>query len=72
METDYQKHRFVTDPQGMKVAVIIPIHEYELMMDELEDIRLYDESKLADSGERIPISDYLKKRKLRKLRNEEL
>ncbi|REG91989.1 hypothetical protein [Algoriphagus antarcticus] len=48
----YQKHRFVTDPQGNKIAVIVPIDEYEKILeklDELEDIRLYDESKLADS-----------------------
>ncbi len=67
METQYLKHQFVTDPKGNKVAVIVPIQEYEKMMeelDELEDIRLYDESKLADSGEPIPISDYLKKRNL--------
>ncbi|MDR7129866.1 hypothetical protein J2X69_002212 [Algoriphagus sp. 4150] len=65
METYYQKHRFVTDPQGNKVAVIVPIDEYEKILEKLEDIRLYDESKLADSGERIAISDYLKKRDLK-------
>ena len=67
METQYLKHQFVTDPKGNKVAVIIPIQDYEKMMeelDELEDIRLYDESKVTDSGERISISDYLKKRNL--------
>jgi PHD/YefM family antitoxin component YafN of YafNO toxin-antitoxin module len=53
METAYLKHQFVTDPKGKKVAVIIPIHEYEKMieeLDELEDIRIYDESKVADTG----------------------
>lgn len=56
----YQKHRFVTDPKGKKVAVIVPIQAYEKMMeemDELGDIRLYDESKVTCSGERISISD---------------
>ncbi|SFT73863.1 hypothetical protein SAMN04489724_1939 [Algoriphagus locisalis] len=67
MDTQYRKHQFVTDPKGEKVAVIIPINDYKKMMDELdelEDIRLYDESKVSDSGERISISDYLKKRSL--------
>ncbi|WP_339697935.1 hypothetical protein [Algoriphagus aquimarinus] len=67
METQSLKHQFVTDPKGNKVAVIVPIQEYEKMMeelDELEDIRLYDESKVADSGERVSVSDYLKKRNL--------
>ncbi|PZX52710.1 type II toxin-antitoxin system Phd/YefM family antitoxin [Algoriphagus chordae] len=66
METQYLKHQFVTDPKGKKVAVIVPINEYEKMMeelDELEDIRLYDESKVSESGERISVSDYMKKRK---------
>lgn len=65
MEIRYLKHQFVTDRQGEKVAVIVPILEYEKMMEELEDledIKLYDESKVADSGERISLSDYMKKR----------
>lgn len=67
MEALYQKHQFVTDSQGNKVAVIIPVQEYERMLeelDELEDIRLYDESRVADSGKRISISDYIEKRGL--------
>ena len=68
METQYLKHQFVTNPQGEKVAVIVPIQEYEKMLkelEELEDIRLYDEAKVSDSGERISISDYMKKRNLK-------
>lgn len=68
METQYLKHQFVTNLKGEKVAVIVPIHEYEKMLEELEeleDIRLYDEAKVSDGGERISISDYMKKRNLK-------
>ncbi len=32
-------------------------------LDDLEDIRLYDQAKEEDNGERILLSDYIKKRK---------
>jgi len=57
--------QFITDDQGKKVAVILPIDEYKKMMEELEeleDIRLYDQAKKEDNGERLPLIDYLKKR----------
>lgn len=60
------KTQFVTDDHGKKLAVILPIKEYEKMVEELEDledIRLYDEAKKEDDGKRIPFSEYLKKRK---------
>ncbi len=40
--------QFVTDDHGKKLAVILPIREYNKMVDdleELEDIRLYDAAK---------------------------
>jgi hypothetical protein len=40
--------QFVTDDQGKKLAVILPIKEYQKMVDELEeleDIKLYDAAK---------------------------
>ncbi len=42
------KTQFVTDDNGKKLAVILPIHEYNKMEDELdefEDIKLYDAAK---------------------------
>ena len=42
------KTQFVTDDHGNKLAVIVPIREYNKMMDdleELEDKKLYDEAK---------------------------
>ena len=60
------KTQFVTDDHGKKVAVILPIKNYQKMIEELEDledVRLYDEAKKEDDGQRILFSDYLKKRK---------
>jgi hypothetical protein len=40
--------QFVTDDHGKKLAVILPIKEYNKMVDdleELEDIKLYDAAK---------------------------
>lgn len=57
---------FITDKKGKRISVILPIEEYERILEELEDqeeIRLYDEAKKEDDGERILFSDYLKKRK---------
>jgi len=54
---------FITDKKGKKISVILPIEEYERILeelDELEDIRLYDEAKNEDDGERIPIDEAFK------------
>ena len=40
--------QYITDQIGNKVSIILPIRDYERMieeLDELEDIRLYDEAK---------------------------
>lgn len=40
--------QFVTDDNGKKLAVILPIKDYNQMVDdleELEDIKLYDQAK---------------------------
>ncbi len=62
------KKQFVTDDQGNKVAVILPIKDYQKILDaleEIEDIKLYDEVK-ARSEEAIPFNEYLQKRKQKK------
>ena len=65
--------QFLTDKKGKKTAVLISIKEYEKLMrdlEELEDIRLYDEAKKNDDGVRISIDEAFKiieeKRKLDK------
>jgi hypothetical protein len=40
--------RYVTDEDGKRVEVIMPVEEYERLveeLEELEDIKLYDEAK---------------------------
>lgn len=58
--------QYITDISGRKISVIIPVQEFDTIMealDGLEDIRLYDEAKKEDDGTRILFSDYLKTRK---------
>ena len=60
--------QFITDADGNKLAVVIPIKDYQVMLEaieELEDIRLYDVSKAEDNGERITLEDYVANRKLK-------
>lgn len=57
--------QFITDDLGNKLAVILPIDDYEKLLEDLEeaeDIKLYDEVKSRDE-ESIPFSEYLKKRR---------
>lgn len=58
--------QYIKDAQGKKSFVILPTKEFNSMLEnleELEDIRLYDEAKKEDDGERVLFSDYLKNRK---------
>jgi len=51
--------QYITDHIGNKVSIILPIRDYERMieeLDELEDIRLYDEAK-ASIQEYLPAED---------------
>ena len=56
--------QFITDTAGKKL-VVLPLKEFNSIMeeiDEIEDIRLYDEAKKKDDGTRISFAEYLKKR----------
>lgn len=62
------KTQFITDDHGNKIAVILPIKDYQKMLDnleEMEDIKLSDEVK-ARKEETLPFSEYLRKRKKKK------
>jgi len=51
--------QYITDTAGQKM-VILPFSEFNTMveeLEELEDIRLYDEAKKNDTGERIPMEE---------------
>ena len=54
--------QYITDTAGQQL-VILPIGEFNSIMDELEnieDVRLYDEAKKNDTGERIPMEEAFK------------
>lgn len=56
------KTQFVTDKKGKKVAVLIPLKEYEKMLDELDElecIKVYDKVK-KESPEYLPIDEAFK------------
>ena len=58
--------QYITDNSGNKISVILSMKEYRYILEdlqELEDIRQYDETKKNDDGSRIKIDDYIKKRK---------
>ena len=58
--------QYITDANGEKSLVILPAKEFDTLMEELEeleDIRLYDEAKKEDTGDHISFSDYVKNRK---------
>ena len=58
--------QYIKDTKGNKSLVVLPVQEFESLMEELEeleDIRLYDEAKKEDTGERMLFSDYLNSRK---------
>ncbi len=58
--------QYIKDSNGNKSFVILPAQEFSAMLESLEDlddIRLFDEAKKEDDGERVLFSDYLKNRK---------
>ncbi len=58
--------QYIKDANGEKSLVILPAKEFDTIMEELEeleDIKRYDEAKNEDTGERILFSDYIKNRK---------
>jgi hypothetical protein len=67
------KTQFLTDEKGKKTAVVLPVKQYNKLLEkleDLEDVKLYDEAKKNDDGFRISIDDAFKiieeKRKLSK------
>ena len=61
--------QFLTDKKGNRTAVVLPIKQYNKMiekLEDLEDVRLYDEAKREDDGYRISFDDYVKTREAKK------
>lgn len=60
------RSQYITDQMGEKKSIILPIKDYNRMLEtleELEDICLYDKAKQEDDGEYILFSKYLTERK---------
>jgi hypothetical protein len=56
------EHQFLTDVNGTKKAVIIPLDEWQKLMDELEeldDIKAYDQAKTSPSSP-VPFEEAIK------------
>ncbi len=54
--------QFITDAAGKKVSVILPLDEFEALLESLEDlddVRLFDEAK-GNKEEAIDINDAFK------------
>lgn len=51
--------QYITDNKGKKISVIVPLKQYQKMLEDLEeldDIRLYDEA-VADNEPSIPVAE---------------
>jgi len=54
--------QYITDDTGKRISVILPVEDFNALMEELEgleDIRLYDEAKKSDEKS-IPLDDAFK------------
>ncbi len=65
--------QFLTDKKGNKTGVLLSIKQYNKLiekLEDLEDVRIYDEAKREDDGYRISMDEAFKiieeKRKLAK------
>ncbi len=57
--------QFITDHLGKKQGVLLSLKEYNKILkdlEELDDIRAFDNAKKKDNGIRIPLDSYWKKR----------
>jgi hypothetical protein len=55
--------QYIKDNNGNNSLVVLPSSEFDTLieeLEELEDIRLYDEARKNDTGERIPIEEAFK------------
>ncbi|MEO5910204.1 MAG: hypothetical protein ABIP95_04910 [Pelobium sp.] len=62
--------QYIKDTAG-KNLVILPQNEFDHIMElleDIEDIRLYEDVKKNDTGDRISFNDYLKNRELKNVK----
>ncbi len=64
--------QFITDKKGKKLSVVFSIKEYNKLleeMEELEDVKLYDEAK-SRKNEFVPIDEAFKQIKAKRKKND--
>lgn len=52
--------QYINDADGNRTLVVLPAKEFDTMieeLEELEDIRLYDDAKKNDTGERVSMEE---------------
>jgi len=52
--------QYIKDDNGKNTFVILPAKEFDILLEnleEMEDIRLYDQVREEDDGERIPMEE---------------
>ena len=57
------RQQFIEDNQGQKIAVLLPIEDYNNMLEQLEemaDIKAYDAAKADKDNETIPFDQAIK------------
>jgi PHD/YefM family antitoxin component YafN of YafNO toxin-antitoxin module len=55
--------RYIVDEIGKRTGVILSVDEYERMIEDLEDVRLYDEGKAAlqrSESEVVPLEQAMR------------
>ena len=53
--------RYIVDEIGKRTGVILSVDEYERMIEDLEDVRLYDEGKAAlQRSEVVPLEQAMR------------
>ncbi len=55
--------QYIKDAEGNTSLVVLPVIEFEKLMEELEDledVKFYDEAKKNDTGERVDMLEVFK------------
>ena len=58
--------QYINNAKGEKSLVVLSLEEFEELMqelEELEDIRLYDEARKEEKGQRVLLDEYIESRK---------
>lgn len=54
--------QYITDEKGKRISVVLSVEEYERLLEELEDVQLYEEVK-GRKEEAMPLAEYKSKKK---------